>query len=157
MKAVFVAALKKSDRSPPYVETLPKRGYRLLRPVELHKPAQQALIAPVNPVGRFRPWYKIAGGIALAIEVTVTVLLTVLLAIEVTVTVFQAGMEQAGADTSWVRPVFDAFGDAAKISAALAALEMPSRQACFGETALTHHAGTLRRGVFPWHAGSALS
>ena len=143
MKAVFVAALKKSDRSPPYVETLPKRGYRLLRPVELHKPAQQALIAPVNPVGRFRPWYKIAGGIALAIEVTVTV--------------FQAGMEQAGADTSWVRPVFDAFGDAAKISAALAALEMPSRQACFGETALTHHAGTLRRGVFPWHAGSALS
>lgn len=63
-----------SARNPSYVETLAKRGYRLLRPVELHTPELNDAGPQRKPTAGFRRWHMIAIGIALGIAVTVAVL-----------------------------------------------------------------------------------
>ncbi|MEO8027955.1 MAG: winged helix-turn-helix domain-containing protein, partial [Bryobacteraceae bacterium] len=65
------SALNDSAESPRFIQTVPRRGYRFLAPVEGSAPAVAARVDPEKPPGRdIRPWVLLAVFVAVAILVT---------------------------------------------------------------------------------------
>lgn len=57
-------ALGDSPREPKFIETIPRRGYRLKIPVEMPDAAETSMDAEGAPGGRGRPWIPLAAGLA---------------------------------------------------------------------------------------------